>query len=174
MDFRSNRSRRLFHHVPKIYFWWKLRSRVSTWFNSTKGKSIWFQNLICTAKNLGIPWIQNRTHSQNLMLWIVQCLVWHWMAIWYTRYTSKWPKTAVTEIGSCDFKMAQFQNGFSDVQIHVWGTNSFCSLRPFLSLRHFEVTWPYLCHSSFGPFWGISRNPVKWMVAHFLFQIWNR
>ena len=29
---------------------------------------------------------------------------------------------------------------------------------PFWSLNACQVTWPYLSHSSFGPFWGIPRN----------------
>ena len=91
-----------------------------------------------------------------------------------TRYTSKWLKTAVTEIGSCDFKltpnfkMAQtiktpnFKMAYLKCEFMFgnWIWWVILKLCHFEVWGHFEVTWPYLCHSSFGPFWGIPRITI--------------
>ena len=76
--------------------------------------------------------------------------------------SSKWPKLQNGQ----NFKIAQLskwpklQNG-SKQKGKIFG--------PFWSLNAYQVTWFYLCHSSFGPFWGIPRNfsdflMVKWAI----------
>ena len=57
------------------------------------------------------------------------------------RYTSKWPKTKWKILG------------------------------PFLSLNAYQVTWSYLCHSSFGPFWHISRMVNTFISNSIYFQL---
>ena len=85
---------------------------------------------------------------------------WRVASFFITRYTSKWPKTAVTEIGSRDLTC---------IQTSKWPQYFHFRFGPFWSLNACQVTWPYLCHSSFGSFWGISRIATR--ITEVLFPL---